>query len=74
MEALCILLCEKHTQGRKGSDGRQVSRWRLVVSEYSAIRARLMNSQALLEGTSMALYAINQTTLVSTHIVLVGVK
>lgn len=74
METLCILLCEKHTQSRKGSDGRQVSRWRLVVLEYSAICARLMNSQALLDGTSMALYAINQTTLASTHIVLVGVK
>lgn len=67
VKALCVLLCEKHTQGRKTRDGRQMSCWRLVLSEYSAIRAQLMNSQALLEGSSLALYAINQTTLVSKH-------
>ena len=33
--------------------------------EYSNIWARLLNSQALLEGTGLCLYTINQTTLVS---------
>ena len=40
------------------------SRWELVVSEYNSIRARLYNSQALLEGTKLMLYSINQGVLV----------
>ena len=40
------------------------SRWELVVSEYNSIRARLYNSQALLEGTNLMLYSINQGVLV----------
>ena len=40
------------------------SRWKLVVSEYNSIRARLYNSQALLEGTNLMLYNINEGILV----------
>ena len=40
------------------------SRWKLVLSEYSRVQARLFNSQALLEGTNMVLFTINETTLV----------
>ena len=34
------------------------------MSEYNSVRARLLNSQALLEGTNLMLYTINETTLV----------
>lgn len=48
-----------------GSQGIQyASRWKLVVSEYNTIRARLYNSQALLEGTNLMLYNINEGVLV----------
>ena len=45
-----------------------LSRWKLILKEYSALRARLFNSSGLLEETKLALYVINQTTLVSDHI------
>ena len=37
-----------------------VSQWQLVVCEYSFIQARLYNSQALLEGTNLMLFNINE--------------
>ncbi len=68
VEALCILLTEKHPSPRRHSSPGQrrmfTSRWNLVLSDYNSIRTRLFNSQALLEGTNLALYAINETTLV----------
>ena len=42
-----------------------LSRWKLIIQHYNAIRARLYNSLGLLEETKLALYTINQTTLVS---------
>ena len=36
----------------------------LILAEYNGIRVRLFNSQELLEGTSLALFPINKTTLV----------
>ena len=39
------------------------TRWRLVISDYNSIRARLLNTSAL-EGTNLVLYTINETTLV----------
>ena len=35
-----------------------------MLSEYNSVRARIQNSQRLLEGTNLMLYTINQTTLV----------
>ena len=69
VEALCfLLLAEKHpTPKRVRHVGqRQVftSRWRFILNEYNSIRSRLVNSQALLEGTNLVLYPINETTLV----------
>ena len=45
-----------------------LSKWKLILKDYSALRARLYNSSGLLEETNLALYVINQTTLVSDHI------
>ena len=39
------------------------SRWRLIISEYNSIRARLLNSPVL-EDTNLMLYSINETTLI----------
>ena len=68
MEVICIRFCEKfpNTRKRRGEGGKFVytSRWRLVLSEYNSIRARLFNSQALLEGTNLVLFTINEATLV----------
>ena len=36
-----------------------------MVSEYNNIRSRLYNSQALLDGTNLMLYRINEAVLVS---------
>ena len=41
------------------------SRWRLVVSAYNTIRIRVMNSEAVLKGTKLALFNINEATLVN---------
>ena len=38
--------------------------WKLVVCEYNNIRSRVYNSQALLEGTNLMLYSINEGVLV----------
>ena len=40
------------------------SRWKLVVCEYNNIRSHVYNSQALLEGTNLMLYSINEGVLV----------
>ncbi len=38
------------------------------MKEYSSIRQRLLNSEALLEDMNLALYTINETTLVSIYV------
>ena len=67
VEAICIRLLDKFPKPcRTDVRGRRsyTSRWRLVLSEYNNIRARLLNSQALLEGTNLVLFTINEATLV----------
>ena len=59
VEAICILLCQKH------ADAQNTPQWRKVLTDYNSVRGRIFNSEALLEGANVALYAINQTTLVS---------
>ena len=59
-----MLLVEKHPASRRTGQT-NTSRWQLILSEYASIRQRLLDSEALLEGTNLALYTINQTTLVS---------
>ena len=63
---MCILLCQKYRQSRREVDLGKVmykSRWRLIISEYNSIRARLLNSPVL-EETNLMLYSINETTLI----------
>ena len=45
-----------------------LSRWKLILKEYNAIRSRLYNSSDLLEEIKLVLYVVNQTTLVNDHI------
>lgn len=40
------------------------SRWKLVLSDYNSIQLRVFNSQALLEGTNLVLFNINEGALV----------
>ena len=65
VEALLIKLCDRITKPRREWRARgkhaYTSRWRLVISEYNNICARLMSSQALLEGTHLMLFTINDT-------------
>ena len=66
MELICWRLCEiTHPRKQSLSDGRQrcTSRLKLALSEYNQVRARLLNSQPLLDDTNMMLYTINETTL-----------
>jgi hypothetical protein len=67
VEAICIRLCDKITQPTRNKlpSGRlvYVSRWKAILSEYNNIRARLLNSHALLERTGLTLYNINESTL-----------
>ncbi|XP_065894775.1 uncharacterized protein [Dysidea avara] len=70
VKAICLLLCTRHnvstrTSGAGGQKRAYLSKWKLILQDYTAIRARLYNSLDLLEGTNLALYAINQTTLVT---------
>ena len=68
LEAICIHLCDKYPQARRQTmTGRTeyTSRWRLILSEYNAVRARLLNSHRLLEDTNLTLFTINEKTLVS---------
>ena len=68
VETICIRLCDKITQPRTGvgADGQKVyiSRWRCLLEAYNQVRSRVFNSQRLLEGTNLALFALNETTLV----------
>lgn len=38
-------------------------RWKQILTAYNEVRRRLLNSQALLEGTNLMLFSINETTL-----------
>ena len=67
MEAICVLLCEEFPVARKSRIAGQKSytfRWKLVVSAYNAIKIRIMNNEAVLKGTKLALFNINETMLV----------
>ena len=57
VEAICLHLCSWHSlpqlsATRQSGRRRYISRWRLIVSDYTSIMLRLLNSQALLEGTN----------------------
>lgn len=41
----------------------QSCRWKQILEAYNEVRARLLNSQPLLEGTNLVLFSINETTL-----------
>ena len=61
---IILLYCTDtfHVGGQKRA---YLSKWKLILQDYTAIRTRLYNSLDLLEGINLALYAINQTTLVT---------
>uniref|UniRef100_UPI00358E8398 uncharacterized protein n=1 Tax=Myxine glutinosa TaxID=7769 RepID=UPI00358E8398 len=61
VEAICIRLCDRYTQPKR--EHGYVSRWKLILSSYNGIKQRLLNSEALLEGTDLVLFSINETTL-----------
>ena len=46
-----------------GDSTRYISRWRQILEAYNRVRARLFNSLELLEGTDLALFVINEATL-----------
>ena len=63
-EALCIHLCQRiQAPVQKYNEKVFKSRWALVVQEYMKVRARILNSAMLLEGTGLQLMVINETTL-----------
>ena len=67
VEAICIHLCQRITTPSSSilSDGTKQynSRWKQILREYDAVRARLMNSQHVLDNIDITLYNINETTL-----------
>ena len=63
VEAICILLCQKN------ADAQNTPQWRKILTDNNSIQGQIFNSEALLEGDNVTLYAINQTTLVSWHFV-----
>ena len=66
MEALLIIICDKHpnpARGKAGGARTYTSRCKLILTEYAALRSRLFNSQPLMEGTGIFLFPINETTL-----------
>ena len=68
VEAICLHLCDHYPRERRevGVGGKSVytSRWKLIISRYYKIRARLYNSHKLLKDTNMVLFCINETTLI----------
>ena len=70
MEAICIHLCQCHPDARRevcGGRPTYTSRWKLILQDYSRVCARVMNSLALLEGTNMQLFTINERILMVWH-------
>lgn len=61
---LCETITQPHRERHYGQRECYTSRWKLILEEYNCVRARLLNSAALLEGTDLALFPINETTLV----------
>ena len=67
VEAICLNLLERYPQAKTvvgASSKCYTSRWKLIISAYTGIRARLCNSYKLLEETNIHLFNINETTLV----------
>ena len=63
VEALCVKLCKRHPVA-KHDDSRYLSRWRLIISDYEAIRTRVLNCMELVDETTLTLPHINETTLI----------
>ncbi|XP_037089533.1 uncharacterized protein LOC119109888 [Pollicipes pollicipes] len=65
VEALCLRLLQEYPGPRRptANQPRQVSRRRLILAAYDRVRGRLHNSRALLEGTGIQLYPLNESTL-----------
>ena len=64
VEAICTHLCNTIQQNRRGGVGvERASRWALIHQAYNRVRARVNNSQLLMEGTNLALFTINEQTL-----------
>ena len=61
---LCDAFTQPRTDTRPDGSALYISRWRQILEAYSRVRARLFNSLELLEGTNLALYPINEATLV----------
>ena len=64
VEALCILLCQRHSISKREVKAGKVvctTRWRLVISDYNSIRARFLNTTAL-DRVNLVLFTINETT------------
>lgn len=71
VEAICIYLSNRHlsntTITSPGKRKQFQSRWKSILADYTNIRARLFNSHHLLAKTNIALYTINETTLMHWH-------
>ena len=67
VEAIIIHLFEAHTQPRREVDeqgkAKFTSRYKLVLSAYNAIRARVLNSTSIMQGTKLMLINLNEYTL-----------
>ena len=61
---LCDAFTQPRTDTRPDGSALYISRWRQILEAYSRVRARLFNSLELLEGTNLALYPINEATLI----------
>ena len=63
---MVMLYCaDKHILFYKRQRRIYTSRWKLILQDNSALHTRLYNSLDFLQGTNLALYAINKATLVS---------
>jgi len=73
VEAIFIHLCNKHPSSSSTvtSPGKQKkqqqSRWKTIITEYNNLRARIFNSNVILEKTNITLFNVNETTLMAWH-------
>ena len=64
VEAICVKLEATHHSPLR-RNGKNVSRWRLILDKYHNIRNLVTLHDRLMNATNIQLYEVNQTTLLT---------
>lgn len=66
VESIFVKLCDIHRTPKKLGN-HAVTRWTLILRDYSKIRQLVLGNGTVMENTTLQLFEVNQTTLIQWH-------